>query len=72
MTDIEDLIELCEEAMCYVSPYFRDKWEMNTRLAELKRRLTPVPADAAASHVAETQAQPEPTAVAGGTAEHYR
>jgi len=34
--------------------------------------LTSVPADAAALPVASDTAQPEPTAVTGGTAEHHR
>ena len=39
---------------------------------DMLRRLTPVPVDAAAQSVAAAQAQPEPTAVTGGTAEHHR
>jgi len=30
-------LELAEEAISYVSPYFREKWMMDDRLAELRK-----------------------------------
>jgi len=36
---LEDAVELAEEAMSYVSPIFREKWDMDERLAEVKSAL---------------------------------
>jgi len=36
---LEDAAELAEEAMSYVSPTFREKWDMDERLSEVKRAL---------------------------------
>lgn len=48
MSDLDDLFELAEEAMSYTDKYFREKWEMDSRLTELRKRLlTPASADGA-------------------------
>lgn len=39
---IDDLLELAEEAIAYAPDYFRQKWQLDERLTELKRRLAPV------------------------------
>jgi len=47
--DIHELIELAKEAVDYVPSYFRQKWDMDERLAILQSRLASAsrPADAA-------------------------
>ncbi|HEV8176875.1 MAG TPA: hypothetical protein VGP44_04235, partial [Gemmatimonadales bacterium] len=40
---LEDAVELAEEAMAYVSPYFIDKWDMEDRLARCAAALPPKP-----------------------------
>lgn len=47
--DIHELLELTEEAVGYVPPYFRQKWDMDKRLAIIESRLAPAsrPSDAA-------------------------
>ena len=39
LTLIELLIELAEEGIGYTDPYFREKWRMDEKLAEIKRNL---------------------------------
>jgi hypothetical protein len=44
--DIEELLELAEEAIGYTPAYFRQKWSMESRLDNLRNRLlTPDEAD---------------------------
>jgi hypothetical protein len=40
MTDIELLLELAAEAIDYTPEYFRNKWGLDVRLLDLRRRLT--------------------------------
>jgi len=50
MSDLTDLFELAREAMGYTPDYFRMKWSMDERLAELKQRLlTTAPGDSASA-----------------------
>ena len=38
--DIQELIDLAEEAIAYTPPYFRVKWDMENRLETLKGSWT--------------------------------
>ncbi|OGZ02795.1 MAG: hypothetical protein A2390_02215 [Candidatus Liptonbacteria bacterium RIFOXYB1_FULL_36_10] len=50
MSDLTDLFELAEEGISYTRPYFREKWGLDERLAELKKRLlTTAPGDSASA-----------------------